>query len=89
MRSLHQSFIHTLVLGTATLPHGPHPRPFVDIGPWITSFTGLEYLLLAPRGNGLAVRTSLAGLSRLRELVLSVKQHDMADHMDVSQTFSN
>lgn len=46
--------------------------PPTDVGPWVSSFTGLEYLLLAPRGNSLAVRTSLVGLSKLKDFILSV-----------------
>ncbi|GAB4821291.1 hypothetical protein N2152v2_008337 [Parachlorella kessleri] len=53
-----------------------------DVGPWITSFSQLEYLLLAPRGNSLSVRTSLGSLTRLKDLVLSVKQHDLVDNME-------
>lgn len=60
------------------------PTP-ADVGPWVTSFTQLGYLLLAPRGNSLAVRTSLAGLTRLTELVLSVKQHDLLEPLEVKR----
>ncbi len=55
------------------------------MGPWVASFSNLEYLLLAPRGNSLAVRSSLAGLTRLKDLVLSVKQHDLVDNMEVGR----
>ncbi len=58
------------------------------MGPWITSFSQLEYLLLAPRGNSLSVRTSLGSLTRLKDLVLSVKQHDLVDNMEASSALS-